>query len=341
MNYDRRFLLRHAAAIGAFAIVDGIGIPGHAESITSEAKDADRQLPIGDEIFLDHVGHFVRDPEAASRAMTRAGFAPAPLSIQVNPDPAGGAARLTGTGNVTAMFRRGYLEMLFKTADTPLGRELDGALGRYAGVHLAGFSVADAAKAHERLGASGFRTRPLVQMQRPVETETGSGVAAFTVARVEAEAMPEGRMQILTHRTEGTVWQPRWLNHPNGAIGLLDLVIAVADEKEASQRFARFTDRKAAPDQSGQIVRLDRGGVQLMTAAALTAMLPEVVIPSLPYIAGYGVAVTSLDAADSKLRQGGLQTRRAGKVLVARFPEELGTGAWFFVETAADLPWRG
>ena len=31
----------------------------------------------------------------------------------------------TGTGNVTAMFSRGYIEILFKTADTPLAREFD------------------------------------------------------------------------------------------------------------------------------------------------------------------------------------------------------------------------
>ena len=48
--------------------------------------DADRQLPVGDEIFLDHVGHFVGDPQAASAALARAGFAPTPVSVQSNPD---------------------------------------------------------------------------------------------------------------------------------------------------------------------------------------------------------------------------------------------------------------
>ncbi len=202
MTLDRRTLLKHAAAIGALSM----STPAAAESASDmthvfSAAEIDRQLPIGDEIFLDHVGHFVRDPEAASRALGRAGFAPTPISVQVNPDPAGGAPRPTGTGNVTAMLRRGYLEMLFKTADTPLGRELDEALARYAGVHLAAFAVADAAKAHARLTEAGFKTRPLVQMERPVATESGTGKAAFTVARVEPGAMAEGRIQILTHRT--------------------------------------------------------------------------------------------------------------------------------------------
>src|ERR1700716_996942 len=93
-------------------------------------SEADRQLPIADEIFLDHVGHFVRDPEAASHALARAGFAPTPTSIQINPGPAGGAPQPTGTGNVTAMLARGYVEVLFKAADTALGRELDAAAER-------------------------------------------------------------------------------------------------------------------------------------------------------------------------------------------------------------------
>src|SRR5262249_29627200 len=146
-----------------------------------------------------------------------------------SPDPAGGAPQLTGTGNVTAMFARGYIEVLFKTADTVLGREFEAGLARYGGVHLAAFAVRDAATAHSRLIDQGFRVRPLVQMQRPVDTETGKGTAAFTLARVEPGEMPEGRIQILTHRTEDMVWQPRWLTHPNGALGLTSIAIVVAD----------------------------------------------------------------------------------------------------------------
>src|SRR5262245_12634470 len=108
---------------------------------------ANRQLPTGDEMFLDHVGHFVRFPDAASRALERVGFAPTPKSIQVNPDPAGGESQPTGTGNITAMLGRGYMEVLFQAADTPLGRELDYSMGRYTGVHLIACSVADAGKA--------------------------------------------------------------------------------------------------------------------------------------------------------------------------------------------------
>jgi hypothetical protein len=293
--------------------------------------EADRQLPLGEEIFLDHVGHFVRDPDAASRALARAGFAPTPVSIQVNPAP-DGSERLTGTGNVTAMLARGYIEALFKTADTPLGRELETALARHAGVHLAAFAVADAAAAHRRLAAAGFRMQPLVQMQRPVDTGAAPGTAAFTLARLAPGEMPEGRIQVLTHRSEAMVWQARWLAHPNGALALTRLVIAVADPQEAAARFARFTSRAATRAASGLSVTLDRGRVDLVSADAFARWLPEIAIPSLPFAGAYGIRVASLAGTEDLLQRAGLPTRRSGRELVAAFPAELGRGAWLFTE---------
>jgi hypothetical protein len=317
----------------------GIGHKGlEAERVVVDialVSERDRQLPVGDEIFLDHIGHFVRDAEAAGRALARAGFTPTPVSMQQNPD-----GTPTGTGNITAMFRRGYVEVLFKTVDTPLGRELDSALANHLGIHLAAFSVANAEQAHRRLTGAGFALRPLVQFQRPVETADGPGVAAFTVVRLERGAMAEGRIQILAHRTEGAVWQPRWLPHRNGALGLLDMVVACVDPLEAAGRFVRFTDRNATATPFGQAVVLDRGQVHLMNINAFAATFPEIAVPRQPFIGAYAVRVGSLSALPALFQQGGVSFRRLGAVLVAPFPADLGVGAWIFCERAADLPWR-
>jgi len=304
-----------------------------------EPNEIDRQLPTGDEIFLDHVAHFVHDADAARQALARCGFAPTPVSVQVNADPSGGQ-RPTGTGNVTAMFERGYTEVLFKTADTPLAREFDGMLAEHAGLHLAAFAVADAEAAHRRLAANGFRVRDLVNMSRPVDTEAGKGTAAFTIARVEPGVMPEGRIQMLTHHTEQTVWQKRWLSHPNSALGLIDAVIAVADVEEAAQRFARFAGRTAKRISGGAVLQLDRGGVYLVNYDRITERVPEVSITTLPFMAGYALRVQSLAAAEMAVDHANLQWHAFEDGITAAFPVELGQGAWFFVERASDLPWR-
>lgn len=306
--------------------------------MATEAQDegATRRLPLDGEIFLDHVGHFVREASAAASALNRAGFVATPVSAQADP-----LGQPTGTGNITAMFQRGYVEVLFKTADTALGREFEAALSQFAGVHLLAFSVTDAQRAHAQLAAAGFRMRPLAQFQRPVETERGAGVAAFTVARVERGEMAEGRVQILAHRTPDTVWQERWLSHPNSAVGLSDVAIAAADVEEAAGRFARFTGCRAAHTRFGQAIATDRGAVQLMSPEFFHELLPEVAIPRLPFMGAYGVVVRSVRRAEEALQQGGLAVRRVGAALAVRFPIELGVGAWLFVERAADLPWRG
>jgi hypothetical protein len=315
-------------------------VPAAAKTFAAMTDEAnDRRLPEGEEIFLDHVGHFVAAAEPASRALERAGFAPTAPSVQR--DAKADATTLTGTGNVTAMLAQGYIEVLFKTADTALGREFAAALARHTGVHLVAFAVKDAARAHARLSAAGFRMRPLANIQRPVATGSGNAVAAFSVVRVEPDMMPEGRIQLLTHHTEEAVWQPRWLSHPNTATTLIDVVIAVADVREAATRFARFCGRAAEQTNGGAIVRLDHGAVLLVGRDAVADLLPEVPVRAPPFMAGYAIGVQSLATAAAIVQRGKLQWRAFADGIVVSFPDELGKGAFFFVERAAALPWRG
>ncbi len=289
------------------------------------------QLPSGREIYLDHVGHFVAGPDAATHALARAGFTPTPKSVQVNPDPAGGPPRLTGTGNVCAMLRGGYLEMLFKTADTPLGAEFDRARARYTGLHLVAFAIADAAASHQRLEAAGFPVQPVVAMQRPVETAEGPGIAAFEVVRVGPGVMPEGRVQVLRHLTEQTVWQPRWLDHPNGAQCLRSLAIVVADIEEATSRFSRFTGRPTDMVDGACRIALDRGMIEVVEVREWKERWPAIEVPSLPFMGQCVIEVASLDGAKRCLEAGGFAPQLAGGGLSVPFPAELGVGVWTFV----------
>ena len=185
-----------------------------------------------------------------------------------------------------------------------------------------------------------FAMQPLVSMQRPVETASGANIAAFAVVRLKPGEMPEGRIQALTHRTEHAVWQPRWLSHRNGATALLDIVIAEADLADAQARFARFLDRGARENPCGCAFHLDRGRVQLTTAQGMAWLLPQLAIPTLPFMAAYALAVASLDGAAACLREGDIAFERRDGCVIAPFPDELGVGCWVLVEHAAGLPWR-
>ncbi|HEY0291416.1 MAG TPA: VOC family protein [Hansschlegelia sp.] len=299
---------------------------------------APRQLPEASEIFLDHVGHFVADIAAAEGALRAAGFAPTPFSAQVAPTGEGGALEPTGTGNVCAMLGQGYIEALAKVADTPLGRELEAAVDRRAGLHLAAFAVADAAAFHAGLAEAGFPVRPLVFMRRPVDTEEGPSEASFTVARVERGAMAEGRIQALTHHTEREVWQERWLTHPNGALELLGVVVVSPDPAEAAGRFARFLGRKAErAGADGFHVELSRGHVRIVGQATAAALFGET--PEPPWIAAYGLRVADRAATIRLLSEAGLAVRIIDGAALVAFPAALGEGFWAFVEDRDALPW--
>jgi hypothetical protein len=226
------------------------------------------QLPSPGAVFLDHVAHFVPEMEAAAAALERCGFRPTPFTAQTNrvdgmPVPA-------GTGNRCAMLRQGYVEILTATADTELARQLRERIADHVGLHLAAFSSADAGAEHRRLTAAGFATLPLVDMRRPVATESGNEDARFTIARIAHGGMPEGRVQFLTHHTERLVWRDGFLDHPNGARALTGLWIAADDPAEPAERFARFAGRPACRAGEVTTVALDRGAVHIARASYLS-----------------------------------------------------------------------
>jgi hypothetical protein len=250
------------------------------------------QLPRQGEIFLDHIAHFVPDIAAAAEAMEACGFRLTPFTAQVNRVEGGTVP--AGTGNRCAMLSEGYVEILAKTSDTPLARQLDERLLRHVGLHLAAFSTADAAAERERLAAEGFQVQPLVDMHRPVATEGGSEDARFSIVRISAGAMPEGRVQFLTHHTPQLVWREGYLDHPNGARALLGLWIAAADPAEAAERFARFTGRPARREHGRMTISLDRGALFFATPDFLEIAFGITHGPAVPYLAAYEVEADSL-----------------------------------------------
>lgn len=249
------------------------------------------QLPQSEQVFLDHVAHFVPAMEPAAEALERCGFRLTPFALQTNHQD--GRIVPSGTGNRCAMFRRGYVEILVATSQTPLALQLNERLARHVGVHLAAFGTADAAAEHRRLAAAGFPTLPLVDMRRPVTTGQGEEWAQFTIARIAPGVMPEGRVQFLTHHTESLVWREGYLDHPNGAVALRGVWVAAADPTDAAGRFSRFTGRPITREREIATIALDRGAVRVATPDFLAHELAVAPGPPLPHLASYEVEVAS------------------------------------------------
>jgi hypothetical protein len=306
-----------------------------------------RQLPGTGEVFLDHLGHFVADMEAAHRDLARLGFLQTPYTLHRTTPAEGQAPTPSGTANHCCMMREGYLEVLcVSDGTTPTGARTQRQLDRYTGVHIVALSTDDALARSDRLAARGFEPQPPVNLRRPVPIEdggehSGEGMAAFTVCRTPESTMPEGRVQYLTHLTEDLVWQPRWLTHENGLIGLRDVVIVPKDPAEATARYARFLDADPVERRPGVTrIPLARGGVVITTAAAAIAMAPGLEVPTTPFIGLYGLLSEDLAATRVFLQGRGFTPRAVGDgVLALTLPTSLG-GTWLLAEDEAAFPWN-
>src|SRR5215471_5791695 len=133
--------------------------PSYRSDFAEPRAPMTKQLPDTGQIFLDHVAHFVPAMDVAAEALELCGFRLTPFTAQSN--RTGGKSVPAGTGNRCAMLRRGYVEILAATADTPLARQLTERLARHVGLHLVAFSTADAAAEHRRLAAAAFPVLPL------------------------------------------------------------------------------------------------------------------------------------------------------------------------------------
>jgi hypothetical protein len=119
------------------------------------------------------------------------------------------------------------------------------------------------------------------------------------------------------------------------------MVIVSPDVAEAAARFSRFAGRTVKATEIGRAtLTLDRGQVELVSEAVFKAIFPEIAVPRLPFIGAYAIQVRSRSTCEGLMKQAGLKVSHSGEALVVPFPEELGIGAWLFVENAAHLPWR-
>ena len=257
------------------------------------------QIPSAGDKLLDHIAHWVPNLDTASATLESLGFVLTPWSEQhASPRPDAPVSPV-GSANRCVMLRSGYLEILAPLSLTPIGRELQAGIDRYVGVHLLAFGSSDTKAEQARLESLGFPQRPVVALRREVETESGGTTTLrFTVGRAELGSMAEGRVQFLTHHTPEHLWQTRWLGHPNTAEDLAEVWIVVGDLDEAAARYTAYLDLPADRTEPGAAnIALSRGRVSLFTAEAFRRRLPGAEVPTLPFIAGYGLATAEPDRA--------------------------------------------
>ena len=275
-------------------------------------------VPEAEQVFLDHAGLFVPDLAPVTGALERLGFAPTPLAKHGDAPSTDGAPAPSGTANICAMFRVGYLEVIGPTGeDTPLARQLADRLKRHPGLHLIAFSVAESPDHHARLDDAGFGPVSLVRLRRRVPTPDGEASARFDVVRVQPGTMPEGRIQLVTQRTPELVWQPRFLDHANGTQALTGALVCAEDTDDSRARFGRVIGRDGKTPTGS--LDLDRGRIDFVSPAQLSDVLPDAAVPTPPFIAAAAFAVSEIAVTRRLLKRNGVEHRETvdGRLIVS------------------------
>jgi hypothetical protein len=295
-------------------------------------------VPTNGEVYLDHVGLFVRDFDASPRRLEDLGFRLTPFVAHMSSSAPGVPPSSSGTGNQCAMFQAGYLEMLGPTGDTPLSRQLQAQLARYPGLHLIAFAANGPEQNHARIAKAGFEPLPLVRLARPVPTETGEEMARFSVIRVPPHVMPEGRIQIVTHHTPHLVWQARYQQQSNGATGLTGVLLCVDDAQRTADRFGRFLDSEVKKGGAGWALNLDRGRIVFLEPRRFQELRPDNDLPCTPYIAEAALETANLRETRRYFDAKGIPYTALGDQAI-RLASREALGASFVFHESPSAPW--
>ncbi len=142
-----------------------------------------------------------------------------------------------GSSNHLAILGQDYIELLgIEPGRTATRRELlDHPLG-LTGLALKPETDAFVAALRDR----GVPMGDAREFHRPVDLGDGrSPDAEFRTAEV-ASGVPNGRVFFCHHYTPDLVWRDEWRGHPNGALGLAELVFRSSDPAALAALFARM-----------------------------------------------------------------------------------------------------
>lgn len=88
------------------------------------------------------------------------------------------------------------------------------------------------------------------------------------------------------------------MGHANHAVGLDAVIMVVPDPAETAARLSKLAGVPVLPDPAGGfLLALSRGQVRLLPVEALASVLPGVVAPVLPFMAGLVVRTDDGTAA--------------------------------------------
>lgn len=249
---------------------------------------------------IDHALVGVADLEGAREAWTRLGFAPTPRGRHVG----------WGTANYCVMFPEDYVELLGIVDAAAFVNGLDRFLARRGeGLMGLAWGAADSGAVHAALGPDGLAEPPKA-LGRLLELPEGAAEPRFELVHLAPGATPGVPSFVCRHLTPGLLRRPEWLAHPNGAVALDGVTVAVEDPGALAPAYARLLGPGAAHLTPSRLdLRVGPHAVRFLAPDRLRRRYPGLDLPvETPVPLVLTVRVRSLEATAGLLAARGVPT---------------------------------
>jgi hypothetical protein len=180
-------------------------------------------------------------------------------------------------------------------------------LSRYEGTHILCFCTPDAEASAAQLDQDGVKHSGVNSTQRPVETINGKQLVPLHYLEIDGEDVPEGRLAIVENPPINILKAQSHMNHPNGAIELVEVVLCVADAEldDFTKRYRRYLGQDAQKKGIKRIFDLNAAHITIVPESGLNVILPGEAAPSLPGFVGYAVAVHDISVTRKYIERNG------------------------------------
>jgi catechol 2,3-dioxygenase-like lactoylglutathione lyase family enzyme len=212
---------------------------------------------------IDHVIAGVRHLEEGRASYERLGFRPTPRGRHVG----------WGTANYCIMFPDDYLELLGIVDPSKFTNDLDRFLEDREGLMALALRSSDADGTHGGWRAAGLEPNPVGDLSRLLEPDVE---LHFKNVMLPPEATGGVPLFACVHLTPEPMRRPEWLDHPNGAVAIASLTVAVEEPGALSAAMGRVfgTDNLTETDDT-LAVHTGHGMLLLATPDDLEMLHPE------------------------------------------------------------------
>jgi hypothetical protein len=283
------------------------------------------------------------DLDGAVAQYERLGFMFAPFSkieATVRPDT---PPIYLGLANRTAIFERNFLEIVGAPdpdiwARVPVEKRgpfnIDERLERYAGLHIMVFGTDDIETVRDAYVAQSQPVSPIALLQRLVDTPEGERQMQGRVLFYAQRPDPEAIISVSQHLTPEYALQPRYMQHPNGARQMTEVIVCADDASELAAKYERYTGHTVRRSHELRILDLGFTRLVVVDQDGLGKLVPGAGSPVTPGIAGFTVATSDLAGARAILAKSGVEFTEAGGRLIVP-PESACGSALLFEELDA------